>query len=48
MKNEKVPGKAVDLAKCEAEQKNKSPSEVSEQRTELINHWLNSLMIWKR
>ena len=33
---------------CEAEQKNKSPSEVSEQRTELINHWLNSLMIWKR
>ena len=33
---------------CEAEQKNKSPSEISKQQTELFNHWLNSLMIWKR
>ena len=33
---------------CEAEQKNKSPSEISEQQTELFNHWLNNLMIWKR
>ena len=33
---------------CEAEQKNKSPSEISEQQTELFNHWLDSLMIWKR
>ena len=33
---------------CEAEQKNKSSSEISEQQTELFNHWLDSLMIWKR
>ena len=33
---------------CEVEQKNKSPSEISKQQTELFNHWLNSLMIWKR
>ena len=33
---------------CEAEQKTKSPSEISKQQTELFNHWLDNLMIWKR